>query len=165
MTVTTTPGALKKFRRTPWRFQQTVERPDAGDLERFVSTIISAHGSLEAATVTIDAVIFDTVRMSGLCPTGAAITHDVSLVAQSAEEAQALLVAAFGTAQTSSAYRRRSHLFSTRTMTIGLPFTRTASRTSTMSSSHSHHMATCLFRIGRESYNQSTAANRRPAGQ
>ncbi len=95
MTVTTTPGALKKFRRTPWRFQQTVERPDAGDLERFVSTIISAHGSLEAATVTIDAVIFDTVRMSGLCPTGAAITHDVSLVAQSAEEAQALLVAAF----------------------------------------------------------------------
>jgi hypothetical protein len=95
MTVTPTPGALKKFRRTPWRFQKTVERPDARDLERFVSTIISAHGRLEAATVTIDAVIFDTVRMSGLCPDGAAITHDVSLVAESAEEAQALLVAAF----------------------------------------------------------------------
>ena len=49
MTVTPTPGALKKFRRTPWRFQKTVERPDARDLERFVSTIISAHGNLEAA--------------------------------------------------------------------------------------------------------------------
>ena len=36
MTVTQTPGAVKKFRRTPWRFQQTVERPEASDLERFV---------------------------------------------------------------------------------------------------------------------------------
>jgi len=95
MTVTPTLGALKKFRRTPWRFQQTVERPDAGDLERFVSTIITAHGSLEAATVTIDEVIFDADRMSALCPAGSAITRDISLTAQSAEEAQALLVAAF----------------------------------------------------------------------
>ena len=95
MTVTPTPGVLKKFRRTPWRFQQTVERPNAGDLERFVSTIITAHGGLEAATVTIDAVIFDTVRMSALCPTGTSLTHDSSLAAQSVEEAQALLVAAF----------------------------------------------------------------------
>jgi hypothetical protein len=94
MTVTATPGALKKFRRTPWRFQQTIERPDASDLERFVSTIISAHGSLDGATVTIDAVIFDTVRISALCPAAETIAHDVSLVAESAEEAHALLVAA-----------------------------------------------------------------------
>lgn len=95
MTVTPTPGALKKFRSTPWRFQQTVQRPEAGDLERFVSTIITAHGSLEAATITIDAVIFDTVRMSALCPADPALTHDISLAVQSAAEAQALLVAAF----------------------------------------------------------------------
>lgn len=95
MTVTPTPGALKKFRRTPWRYQQTVERPDAGDLERFVAAIITAHGRLEAATVTIDAVIFYTERMSALCPTGSALTHDISLNAQSAEETQTLLVAAF----------------------------------------------------------------------
>ncbi|MCL4177148.1 MAG: hypothetical protein KJ072_05325 [Verrucomicrobia bacterium] len=95
MTATPTPGAIKKFRRTPWRFQQTVERPDAGELERFVSTIITAHGGLEAATVTIDSVILDTVRMSALCPDGAALTHDVSLVAQSPAEAKALLCAAF----------------------------------------------------------------------
>ena len=95
MTITPTPGALKKFRRTPWRFQQTVKRPDPGDLERFVSAIISAHGSLGAATVTIDAVIFDTVRMSGLCPAGTGLTHDVSLAARSVEEAQELLVATF----------------------------------------------------------------------
>jgi len=94
MTATPTPGAIKKFRRTPWRFQQTVERPDAGELERFVSTIITAHGGLEAATVTIDSVILDTVRMSALCPDGVALTHDVSLVAQSPAEAKALLFAA-----------------------------------------------------------------------
>lgn len=95
MTVTPTPGALKKFRRTPWRFQQTVERPDAGDLERFVSTIITAHGNLEAATVTIDDVVFNTERMSALCPPSSALSHDTSLTAQSPEEAHALLVAAF----------------------------------------------------------------------
>ncbi len=95
MTVTPSPGTLKKFHRTPWRFQQTVKRPKATDLDRFVSTILSAHGGFEAVTVTIDAVIFDTVRMSALCPTGPTLTHDVSLAAQSAEEAQTLLVAAF----------------------------------------------------------------------
>src|SRR3954468_18786933 len=95
MTVTPSPGALKKFRRTPWRFQQTVERPDAGELERFVSTIITAHGSLEAATVTIDAVIFDTERMSALCATGCVFAHDTSLLAETAAEARELLVAAF----------------------------------------------------------------------
>ena len=47
------------------------------------------------ATITIDAVIFNTERMSALCPTGSALTHDISLAAESAEEAQALLVAAF----------------------------------------------------------------------
>ncbi|HEX7858913.1 MAG TPA: hypothetical protein VF773_01160 [Verrucomicrobiae bacterium] len=95
MTITTTRGAIKKFRRTPWRFQQTVQRPDPGDLDRFVSTIIAAHGNLEAATVTIDEVVFDTVRMSELCTAGSVLAHDVSLTAHSSEEAQALLVAAF----------------------------------------------------------------------
>jgi hypothetical protein len=70
MTVTLTPGAIKKFRRTPWRFQQTVERSQGSDLDRFVSTIISAHGRIEAATVTIDEVVFDTERMTSICPGG-----------------------------------------------------------------------------------------------
>jgi hypothetical protein len=47
-----------------------------------------------------------------------------------------------GTAQTSSASRRRSRLYSTRIMTIGLLSTRTLRRTLIMSLSHSHHMAT-----------------------
>src|ERR1051325_521465 len=95
MTVTPSPGALKKFRRTSWRFQQTVERPEANDLDRFVSTIITAHAGLESATVTIDNVIFNTERMAALCPAGSALTHDTSIFAQSAGEMRELLVAAF----------------------------------------------------------------------
>jgi hypothetical protein len=59
MTVSLTLGALKKFRRTPWRFQQTVERPDASDSESFVSTIVAANGELQKGTLTIDEVVFN----------------------------------------------------------------------------------------------------------
>jgi hypothetical protein len=95
MVVTLTPGAVKKFRRTPWRFQRTVERPSPGDLERFVSTIFAAHDELQAATVTIDRVIFDTVRLDMLCPSGSKLSHDFSIVGNSPEEARGLLAAAF----------------------------------------------------------------------
>lgn len=95
MTVTHTPGALKKFRRTPWRFQQTVERPEASELDRFVSTIFSAHERLEAATITIDEVIFNTARLSAICLADSKLTHDVSISVASTAQIQALLVAAF----------------------------------------------------------------------
>jgi len=95
MTVTLTPGVLKKFRRTPWRFQQTVERPQASDLDRFVSTIFTAEHRIEAATVTVDAVVFNTERTTALCPAGSTLSHDSSISAQSAAEVHALLVAAF----------------------------------------------------------------------
>lgn len=95
MKVTLTRGTLKKFRRTPWRFQQTVARPDADDLDRFVS-IITAHGNLESGTVTIDAVVFNTEQLTTLCPTGSTFTHDTSILAQSADEMRALLAVTFG---------------------------------------------------------------------
>ena len=65
MNATTSPGALKKFRRTPWRFQQTVELPDLGDRDRFVSTIIGALQRFESTAVIIDEVVFNTVRSAG----------------------------------------------------------------------------------------------------
>ena len=95
MTATLTPGAIKKFRRTPWRFQQTVERPEASDLHKFVSAIFRPEHHIEAATVTIDEVIFNTERMTALCPAGFKLTHDSSIVVDSVEELQTLLVAAF----------------------------------------------------------------------
>ncbi|MCI0747917.1 MAG: hypothetical protein L0Y58_21125 [Verrucomicrobia subdivision 3 bacterium] len=56
---------------------------------------MTAHGRVEAVTVTIDEVVFDTERMSALCPPGSTLAHDTSVSAHSAEEAHALLVAAF----------------------------------------------------------------------
>jgi len=97
MTVTHTPGAMKTFRRTPWRYQQTFEIPQGfGRLEGFASAIIKAHGHVEAVTVTIDEIVFDTERMTALCPAGAPLplTRESSLSAFG-EEVETLLAAAF----------------------------------------------------------------------
>src|SRR5437867_2963683 len=98
MTVTHTPGTIKKFRRTPWRFQQTVERPPRPDeLKPFVSIITTAHGPIEKATVTIDQIVFGTTRMSDLCPARSPLplTRESSISAATREEVDALLVATF----------------------------------------------------------------------
>jgi hypothetical protein len=58
MTLSETPGALKKFRRTTWRFQQTFGTP-LKNLQPFVATIITAHEPFERASLTIDGVIFE----------------------------------------------------------------------------------------------------------
>ena len=96
MTLTHTPGAIKRFRRTPWRFQQTVVRPHADELPAFVSTITKAHGHIEEATVTLDQIVFRTERMTALCSTDSPLplTRESSILAR-AEEVESLLVATF----------------------------------------------------------------------
>lgn len=86
---------MKKFCRTPWRFQQTVQRPKPSELDGFVSTIFTAGHNIEAATVTIDEIVFGTERMSKICPPGSTLAHDSSISAPSAAQLRALLVAAF----------------------------------------------------------------------
>jgi hypothetical protein len=94
MIVTHTPGAVKRFRRTPWRFQQTIERPPAGELEEFVSTIVAAHGRIQEATITIDEIVFGTERMTALAPkTSTLPLVRESSVTATANEVKALLVA------------------------------------------------------------------------
>jgi hypothetical protein len=95
MNVTTAVGTLKKFRRTPWRFQQTVELPKVSDRDRFVSTIIAALDGLESAMITIDKDIFNTEKMTALCPAGSTLTHDTMILTHSAEGLYNLLIAAF----------------------------------------------------------------------
>src|SRR5688572_13418539 len=95
MTVFSSSGTLKKFRRIPWRFQQTIERPPAADLEKFVSTLFSAHHKITTAIVTIDEIVFNSDRLAALCPAGSTLSHDTSISADSFEEVQDLLVAAF----------------------------------------------------------------------
>ena len=96
MTLTQTPGAMKRFRRTPGLLQQTVQRPPPDDLAAFVSTIAAAHGHIEEGTVTLDQVVFGTTRMTALCPWGSPLplARDSSITA-SVAEVNALLVAAF----------------------------------------------------------------------
>ncbi len=95
MTVLPTPGAMKRFRRTPWRFQQTFQTPLA-DLDRFVSAIISGPGKVEAGVVTLDQAI-DSVNLSALLRTSppTALVRDASLTAESPDEVGPLLRAAF----------------------------------------------------------------------
>jgi len=50
-------GALKKFRNTVWKFQQTFQTP-LNDLQTFTSIIV-ASGPLTAATIAIDIVVFE----------------------------------------------------------------------------------------------------------
>ena len=94
MITTPTPGALKKFRRTPWRFQQTIDLSQNRSVDQFVSLIITAHEALVGGTVTIDEVVFNTERLALVCPAHTTFTHDHSVSAQSPEEFQALLAAA-----------------------------------------------------------------------
>jgi hypothetical protein len=58
MILSTTAGALKKFRRTPWRLQHTFQTP-LKSLRPFVSTIVSAKEPLRAGSVTLDQVVFE----------------------------------------------------------------------------------------------------------
>ena len=88
-----TPGSLKRFRRTPWRFQQTFQTPLAG-LDRFVATIFSEAEEIESATVTIDKYAFEPTGLQSLVPQASPVLTlgpDVSLTAENREEVLELL--------------------------------------------------------------------------
>jgi hypothetical protein len=98
MTVTETPGKLNKFGRTPWRFQQTFQTPRK-NLHPFVATVIAAMPQAEAASVTIDEVVFEPKHLLALVtPTGNPLDlgHDVTISAVNRQEVEALLEAALG---------------------------------------------------------------------
>jgi hypothetical protein len=58
MKVTHTAGTLKRFRRTPWKFQITFQTP-LKQLEAFVAGIVESGEPPESAALTIDQVVFD----------------------------------------------------------------------------------------------------------
>lgn len=96
MIATPTPGALKNFRRTPWRFQQTVELSQSACIEEFASLIIQSHPEITGGTVTVDEVVFDTDRLGSICPVSTIFERDCSVMAQTREELYDLFVAALG---------------------------------------------------------------------
>jgi hypothetical protein len=102
MTLSHTPGIIKRFRRTPWKLQHTFHTP-LQNLTSFVSSIISSVEPLRSGSVTIASVIFDDpVELRILSPllanygTRSPVFHpDWSIEANGADELQAILQAAF----------------------------------------------------------------------
>jgi hypothetical protein len=91
MNVSLTPGAIKKFHRTPWRFQQTFQTP-LKDLDRFVASILSADESIESGVVVIDRYAFEPQSLKTLLgnPTQA-LGHDCSISTAGRDEVRKLL--------------------------------------------------------------------------
>lgn len=97
MLVSQNNGAMKKFRRTPWRFQQTFVTP-LKELPAFTAAIVGSVPDLTAATVVIDQVVFPAKALDALLSQrqlSLELLCDASITAEMAEEVQSLLVAAF----------------------------------------------------------------------
>jgi len=91
-------GSLKRFRRTPWRFQQTFHTP-LENLRPFVATIVSALEPLNGGCVTLDQVVFEPKHLIALLNKNslpAEYGQDWSLTAEGEDETKALLEAALG---------------------------------------------------------------------
>jgi hypothetical protein len=97
LTITQTPGAIKKFSRSSWRFQQTFRTP-LKKLKPFVATILDAVGQIESGAVTIDGYVFEPKNLHQLLasqnvpPT---VYHDVVVTALGRESVEILLRTAF----------------------------------------------------------------------
>jgi hypothetical protein len=95
MTLGETPGFWKKFQRTPWRFQQTFQTP-LQNLQPFVTTVLSAHGPHEGASLTVDEAVFEPRHLLDLLAKHdlpAKFNRGATITATNREEVQALLQA------------------------------------------------------------------------
>jgi hypothetical protein len=98
MTFSQTPGVIKKFGRTPWRFQRTFQTP-LKNLRGFVGTIMLVHPEISRGKLTVDQIVFEPKHLLALPGAGFAateITHDATIAAGTREEVEALLEAALG---------------------------------------------------------------------
>jgi hypothetical protein len=97
MTLTETPGALKKFRKTSWKFQQTFQTP-LKNLHTFVTTIVSAGQPLSGGSLTVEQAVFEPKHLNGLLTSWSIppkYEYGLSLIAANRQEAEALLLAVF----------------------------------------------------------------------
>ena len=89
------PGSIKKFRRMPWRFQQTFVTP-LKSLPPFVAEVCRAVEPLESATLTLEQIVFEPKHLAEYCqPLGSSDWQlDTSFEATGEAEVAALLEAA-----------------------------------------------------------------------
>ena len=96
MTLSQTPGAVKRFRRIPWRFQQTFQTP-LKNLPPFVKAIVTTQEPLSAACISIDQVVFEPKNLIRLLSDHflpAEYGHDWSVTVSGSQEVESLLQAA-----------------------------------------------------------------------
>jgi hypothetical protein len=97
MTLSETPGSMKRLRKIPWRFQKTFLTP-LQSLPSFVRIIIS-HCPLEATSVTIEQIVFHAKNLKALLDRhslSGPVGRDWSLAAIGPEETSDLLIAMLG---------------------------------------------------------------------
>lgn len=97
MRLSATSGSLKRLGKVTWRFQQTFLTP-LRNLQPFVATIISARERIEAATITIDSVVFEPENLNALLSSQSlppSLQRESSIEASGQQEIGALLQAAF----------------------------------------------------------------------
>lgn len=89
-------GAVKKFRKARWRFQQTFITPKQNP-EPFVRCILTAGPPLQKARITIDQIVFEPQNWIGVLTRHSLPPNykkGTSVTASNPEEADALLLAA-----------------------------------------------------------------------
>jgi len=97
MLVSQSDGAMRKFRRTPWRFQQTFVTP-LKELAAFTAAIVGSIPDVAAATVVVDQVVFPAKTLDALLSQrqlSLPLLRDASITAETADEVHPLLIAAF----------------------------------------------------------------------
>ena len=94
-----TPGSIKRFRRTSWKFQRTFHTP-LKNLEPFVAIILSSIDGLRGGHVVIDQDIgFESRHLAPLLKrfgAAAQLERDWSIETSTPENVQLLLQAALG---------------------------------------------------------------------
>jgi hypothetical protein len=97
MNISEAPGALKKFRRTAWKCQQTFLTP-MNDLRHFVAAIVSANQQMKSGCVTIDQAVFEPTNLVNLLTSHSMpprYERGIALTAAGQQEIETLLHAIF----------------------------------------------------------------------
>jgi hypothetical protein len=97
MNISEASGALKKFRRTAWKCQQTFLTP-MNDLRSFVAAIVCANEQTKSGSVTIEQAVFEPTNLLNLLASHSMpprYPRGISLTAAGQQEIEILLHAIF----------------------------------------------------------------------
>jgi hypothetical protein len=97
MNISEAAGALKKFRRTAWKCQQTFLTP-MNDLRSFVAAIVSPNEQMKSGCVTIEQAVFEPTNLLNLLASHSMpprYARGISLTAAGQREIETLLHAIF----------------------------------------------------------------------